>query len=578
MHALSTHHTRLKIFGAQPGHHAPRSTTAASSSSSATYTAAATHSPQDITAQPKRSVHRCTSPHAKVLAIKPAQERCVLLMRGRYRFTSLAISLLISVRAASHCAFPPRLRALRPFHALTPPPHFLLKGGVIHAPGTLAPLPAPPRSGSLPPVPLPAARPSARGPRLPRDRRGAGGEHTAFNRVRPVVPESSTTVRTPQREIVLSTVGEATLDAINASLASYHKEWKIFKESGVVPNGFCLPAFTHTLPSSDPRILVIQEFGAPNGLCSSITESKHIKAVKEPWRQSSYYEVLIQMLTINDHLDKLAAACINFTDRGMLLGPSARALSPAPEPPPEALQQPMDPDDDDEGYIDTRDILGEVKLAKTPVCSYPRDPNLLAHCLRLPSLPSLIRCFLHAQAFPDLEAPLDDIPIDDCPDLPCSVKVFPSAVATFCASSDQSDLGSMFHEGIRAVRSWWGGAPRYDCLFVEQDLDQPGFRGLLTMRHNRIEFPCALVTWFSAIGDRSCPDVGMWMVEPDVDHHGQRMLDIIHIDTILRGAHLIGIYGEDFLPRYFPHSASLDRFKAFYINKYADHHSHEIVL
>ncbi|KAF8993937.1 hypothetical protein BDQ17DRAFT_1252318, partial [Cyathus striatus] len=28
-------------------------------------------------------------------------------------------------------------------------------------------------------------------------------------------------------------------------------------------------------------------FGSPNGLCSSITESKHIKAVKEPWRHSN---------------------------------------------------------------------------------------------------------------------------------------------------------------------------------------------------------------------------------------------------------------------------------------------------
>lgn len=27
---------------------------------------------------------------------------------------------------------------------------------------------------------------------------------------------------------------------------------------------------------------VITQFGAPNGLCSSITESKHIKAVKKP--------------------------------------------------------------------------------------------------------------------------------------------------------------------------------------------------------------------------------------------------------------------------------------------------------
>jgi hypothetical protein len=188
--------------------------------------------------------------------------------------------------------------------------------------------------------------------------------------------------------------------------------------------------------------------------------------------------------------------------------------------------------------------------------------------------------------FPDLDAPPDDIPIDDCPDRPRSVKVFPSSVATFYAPSDQSGLGGMFRERIRAVRSWRGGAPRYDCLFVEQDPDQPGFRGLLAARallfmsfkHNGIEFPCALVTWFSAIGDEPCPDIGMWMVEPDVDHRGQRMLDIIHIDTILRGAHLIGIYGEDFLPRYFPHSASLDRFKAFYINKYADHHSHEIAF
>jgi len=35
-----------------------------------------------------------------------------------------------------------------------------------------------------------------------------------------------------------------------------------------------------------------------NGLCSSITELKHIKAVKEPWCQSSQYKALIKMLWI----------------------------------------------------------------------------------------------------------------------------------------------------------------------------------------------------------------------------------------------------------------------------------------
>jgi hypothetical protein len=87
------------------------------------------------------------------------------------------------------------------------------------------------------------------------------------------------------------------------------------------------------------------------------------------------------------------------------------------------------------------------------------------------------------------------------------------------------------------------------------------------------------VTWFSAIGDEPCPDVGMWMVEPDVDRcTGRRVMDIIHIDTILRSAYLIGIYGEDFFPKHFKYSDSLDRFKGFYINKYADHHSHEVAF
>ncbi|KAJ7839437.1 hypothetical protein B0H14DRAFT_1068955 [Mycena olivaceomarginata] len=65
-----------------------------------------------------------------------------------------------------------------------------------------------------------------------------------------------------------------------------------------------------------------QEFGAPNGICSSITESKHIKAVKEPWRRLSCYQALSQMLTINERLDKLAAARVDFIERGMLAAPA----------------------------------------------------------------------------------------------------------------------------------------------------------------------------------------------------------------------------------------------------------------
>lgn len=64
-------------------------------------------------------------------------------------------------------------------------------------------------------------------------------------------------------------------------------------------------------------------FGAPNGLCSSITESKHIKAVKKPWRRSSKHKALGQMLLTNQRLDKIAAARVDFQLRGMLKGSCA---------------------------------------------------------------------------------------------------------------------------------------------------------------------------------------------------------------------------------------------------------------
>lgn len=66
---------------------------------------------------------------------------------------------------------------------------------------------------------------------------------------------------------------------------------------------------------------LIELFGAPNGLCSSITESKHIRAVKEPWRCSNRFNALGQMLVTNQRLDKLATARRWFTEHRMLDGP-----------------------------------------------------------------------------------------------------------------------------------------------------------------------------------------------------------------------------------------------------------------
>jgi hypothetical protein len=69
----------------------------------------------------------------------------------------------------------------------------------------------------------------------------------------------------------------------------------------------------------------------------------------------------------------------------------------------------------------------------------------------------------------------------------------------------------------------------------------------------------------------------LWVVEPDRDREGNRVMDIIHIGTILRSAHFIGLVGELMIPR-ITYSDSVDAFRAFYVNKYADHRAHEIAF
>ena len=103
--------------------------------------------------------------------------------------------------------------------------------------------------------------------------------------------------------------------ALDDALQQFHHHCKIFQMCGI-HNDFNVPR-QHSL---NHYIKLIHAFGALNGLCSSITESKHIKAVKELWRHSNHFEALSQMLLTNQHLDKLAAAHIDFTDHGMLEG------------------------------------------------------------------------------------------------------------------------------------------------------------------------------------------------------------------------------------------------------------------
>lgn len=111
-------------------------------------------------------------------------------------------------------------------------------------------------------------------------------------------------------------ITEENLVELDDALSRFHHYRKIFTELGIRPDGFALPR-QHSIFH---YLSLIRAVGAPNGLCSSITESKHITAVKKPWRRSNRHKALGQMLLANQRLDKLAAAHVNFTERGMLEG------------------------------------------------------------------------------------------------------------------------------------------------------------------------------------------------------------------------------------------------------------------
>ena len=385
-----------------------------------------------------------------------------------------------------------------------------------------------------------------------------------------------------------SVISEDSLLSIDEAVISFHHYREIFCNVGVRPTGFSLPR-QHSLVHYHH---LIQMFGAPNGLCSSITESKHIKAVKKPWRRSNRHNALGQMLITNQRLSKLAAAHVDFTARGMMEG--------------HGLQLDVEQDDDADADADAEDgekCLGEVKLAKTygecepcyfinhlttsTARGYPRDINQLSHHTGHLNLQELIQRFLYDQLHLDAEISGQDIDLQECPQIDgYFIRVFHSAVATFYAPSDISGIHGMHRERIYSTPSWRQGPCHYDCVFIEKDPTLDGFQGMhvacvylfFSFTHNNITYPCALVHWFSPISNEPCEDTGMWIVEPDILPDRSYLKAVIHLDCILCGAHLIGNYGRCFLPKDFSYHDSLDAFDSYYVNKYADHQSHEIAF
>ncbi|KAJ6533564.1 hypothetical protein B0H19DRAFT_1324326 [Mycena capillaripes] len=370
------------------------------------------------------------------------------------------------------------------------------------------------------------------------------------------------------------------LTRIQEALDRFHKYRVIFIECGVRVD-ISLPR-QHSLVH---YIRSIRLFGSPNGLCSSITESKHIKAVKEPWRRSSRFNALAQMLVTLTWLDKLAALRAIFTVRGMMTGTTSsytgRVLAgEQPQVVAAAAAATIDDDDDDDGTVHGPKSLSSIEVAPTAQRGYPKTLQALAAHIAQPRFPELLRRFLYEE----LNGPPEDdtlIPLAACPTFAGHILVHHSAVARFYAPSDLGGAGGMYRERIRSNPNWHGYARR-DTVLVDVAAD--AMCGLVIGRVQLFfsyvfrdqSYECALVHWLVPVGDAPDPDTGMWVVQPE-RQRGVPTLAIINVNAIARASHLIPVFGVNALPEDFHFSDSLDAFNTYFVNPYADHDMHEFL-
>ncbi|KAF8124479.1 hypothetical protein EV363DRAFT_1178092 [Boletus edulis] len=288
---------------------------------------------------------------------------------------------------------------------------------------------------------------------------------------------------------------------------------KIFQDCGVHPNEIFIPRI-HALQHYHE---MIQLFGAPNGLCSSITESKHIQAVKAPWRRTNRHEALHQMLIINQRLDNLAYFKAKMLSKG-------KCYLSFPSTPsgiqPQAIDIEWDePEACDDTYLaDTEDDNGlhgisVVELAKVTFTEIGED-------IHYPDLAILVADFVQRSCAQAGLANTHSQILE-------KAYTFESATAIFCAPSDLCEVGEMQCQRIHATSSWGGGPARYDCVFVEKNHLLPGFQGLYVAQvllffsfadHNTLH-SCALCTYNNLVEPQGA--LILWLA---IVHHAQDLI------------------------------------------------------
>ncbi|KIY61449.1 hypothetical protein CYLTODRAFT_447703 [Cylindrobasidium torrendii FP15055 ss-10] len=285
-----------------------------------------------------------------------------------------------------------------------------------------------------------------------------------------------------------------TLDQIQTKLDEFHHYRRIFIDAGV-RDTISLPR-QHSLVHY-PRGIVL--FGSPNGLCSSITESKHIRAVKDPWRQSNRNKPLYLMVQRLSRLDNMAAKMSELRDAGCLVGTTLSYTLDSLEDgfmPTPLRREAMD-DGDSDSEDDERSDIGPAFGPKTFTTIALASRQALSEHIGQPQLPKALRQYVFELKYPDHEVPdnLNNLPI-----ITGGISMFHSAVAKFYAPSDTCGAGGMYRERIRSTPLWQNEYERRDIVFVVTDADAPRMEGMYIARvllfflfvHHGEPHPCAV--------------------------------------------------------------------------------------
>ena len=213
----------------------------------------------------------------------------------------------------------------------------------------------------------------------------------------------------------------------------------------------------------------------------------------------------------------------------------------------------------------------------------------IAEYINKPELPNLIQYFLHCQLSKDSNVSNLNISFSVLPALTGKISLHSSASSVFFAPSDPCGIQGLRQEQIRSTWKWRGGPPQQDTVLANTgkggstQLPMSGYvvaRVLMffSFTYAGNDFHVAFVWWYALSSNSEHRDeaTGMWLVEHEY-RNGEPHLAVVRVDSIFRAVHLLPCFGDKPVGRDVAPDNSLDRYAMFYVNRFADHQSFEML-